>query len=225
MNMKNRAVVFSLYLFAGAAMTIALVSVFSGCVRVDITNINSRGENIICFGDSLTQGFGAPAGQSYPDMLKRLTRYSVINAGLEGDATVDAARRLKTDVLEREPLLVIIELGANDFLLGELTPEQSVKNVELMIQAIQARGAMVALVDISAGELMADYGKGYRALSRKYKTIFIPRLLEGLIGNPSFTSKDHFHLNADGYTIFAHRVYRAILPYLTRNAIQRRFTP
>jgi acyl-CoA hydrolase len=37
-----------------------------------IRNIDSAGETIICFGDSLTEGVGAAEGEDYPTVLSRL---------------------------------------------------------------------------------------------------------------------------------------------------------
>jgi hypothetical protein len=31
---------------------------FSGCAQKDIVNLDSRGKNIICFGDSISFGYG-----------------------------------------------------------------------------------------------------------------------------------------------------------------------
>src|ERR1700730_17185169 len=54
---------------------------------------------IVAFGDSLTAGFGAEPGNSYPDFLQRDLdraglRWHVINAGVSGDTTTDAVNRL-----------------------------------------------------------------------------------------------------------------------------------
>src|SRR5450759_3312381 len=49
---------------------------------------------IVCFGDSITAGFGLDAGQSFPDLLqqdldRRTLRYRVVNLGVSGDTTQD----------------------------------------------------------------------------------------------------------------------------------------
>ena len=43
-----------------------------GGVRADVANWPPREGPIVAFGDSLTEGIGAPAGQSYPDQLADL---------------------------------------------------------------------------------------------------------------------------------------------------------
>lgn len=49
--------------------------------------ITPVGENIICFGDSLTFGTGAPSDKSYPAQLAEMLGQPVINSGVPGDTT------------------------------------------------------------------------------------------------------------------------------------------
>jgi lysophospholipase L1-like esterase len=193
-----------------------------GCLRTDIVNIDSKGKNIICFGDSITQGFGEPPSNAYPVALAQLANMPVINAGIEGDTSAEALKRFKTDVLDKEPLLVIIEFCGNDF-LTKLPLEETVKNIETMITLAQAQGAMVAVVDIGGGVgPFAEYSREFKLLSRKMKTLYVPDILNGIITNPDLKS-DYMHPNARGYRIVAHRVYRAIFPYLNQNVILNKF--
>jgi len=191
-------------------------------MKSDIVNIGSSGKYIVCFGDSITQGFGADPKESYPAYLKKITSVPVINSGIEGDTSPGALKRIKPDVLDRDPLLVVVELGGNDF-LTRVSLDETQRNLEEIITQIQKQGAIVALADISNAHLMPEYGRMYKELSRKYKTIYIPDLLAGIFDNSRMKSADQFHPNANGYQIIAHRVYRAILPYLNQNAIRNKF--
>jgi acyl-CoA thioesterase I len=205
-------------LIAGGSLIIFCVS---GCMKSDITNISSEGKYIICFGDSITEGFGAGPKDAYPSCLSRLTSVPVVNAGIEGDTSDGALRRINPDVLDREPLLVIVQFGANDF-LTKVPIEETKANLEAIIIQIQKHGAIVALADVSNEHVMAQYGPMFKALSRKYKTIYIRDLLAGIFANPSLKS-DYFHPNAGGYKIIAQRIHRAILPHLNQNALMRKF--
>ena len=49
---------------------------------------------IICWGDSLTEGWGVRRGLSYPDYLKELTDCEVINYGISSDTASEIALRL-----------------------------------------------------------------------------------------------------------------------------------
>lgn len=189
-----------------------------GCAKREIKNINSQGINIICYGESITYGYGVNPADAYPLALAKMTSIPVINAGIDGDTSSEALKRIDNDVLDREPLLVVIQFAGNDF-LRKVPKEITIENVRQMIEKIQARGAMVAIVDISVGGvLFKDYYLAFDELSRRYGAIFIPHVLNGIVTNSRLKS-DFMHPNADGYKIIAHRVFREILPYLNQNTI------
>lgn len=187
----------------------------SGCARREITNIDSRGETIVCFGDSITFGYGAQPGDDYPSILAQMVAMPVINAGIDGDTTSEALKRLRTDVLDRKPFLVVIEFCGNDF-LRKFPKEATVENISRMIDECHKAGAMVALADISAGMFLQEYRKAFAELAARKKAIFIPSILDGIITNPRLKS-DFLHPNAEGYKTIARRVYRAIIPFLEQN--------
>lgn len=186
-----------------------------GLRKPEIKNIDSRGKNIICFGDSITWGYGANPGEDFPSLLAKMFNYPVINAGVDADTTPEAAKRFDADVIKRDPLLVIIEMGGNDF-LRKVPKEITLKNVGEMVDKAQRRGVMVAIADISAGMFLREYRVEFSKLAKEKQAIFIPSILGGIITNPSMKS-DFIHPNATGYKIIAQKVYRAIIPYLNRN--------
>ena len=185
-----------------------------GCARYEVKNIDSIGSQIICFGNSITAGSGVSKKEAYPYLLSELLDYSVINAGRPGEASSDGLRRLDADVLIYQPRLVIIEFGGNDF-LRKLPLSETIDNIRIMTEAIQANGAMVAIADVSSGIIMKNYRNSYKRLARQAGAIFIPNLLKGIITNASLKS-DYIHPNAEGQRIIAERIYQAINPYLKR---------
>jgi lysophospholipase L1-like esterase len=70
-------------------------------------------KTLICFGDSLTEGV---IGASYVDILRDHlpAAIRVINAGINGDTTLNLLRRFKRDVIPYHPDLVVIHVGLND---------------------------------------------------------------------------------------------------------------
>lgn len=190
----------------------SLVLLLNGCVKREIVNADSKGETIVCFGDSITFGYGAKPGEDYPTALASLVRAPVINAGIDGDTSTEALQRLKSDALDRAPFLLIIEFGGNDF-LRKVPLETTVSNIRQMIEQAQAKGIMVALVDISAGLFLKEYRMVYKKLALEKGTIFVPSVLNKIVTNPSMKS-DFLHPNGEGYKMIAGRIYRAIEPYL-----------
>ncbi|MDD5282334.1 MAG: GDSL-type esterase/lipase family protein [Candidatus Omnitrophica bacterium] len=183
-----------------------------GCIKQEIKNLDAKGESIICFGDSITFGYGAAPGEDYPTALGKMVKLTVINAGVDGDTSLAGLERLEQDVLSKKPRLVIVEFCGNDF-LKKIPKETTVKNLSEIIDRIQAQGTMVALVDISAGMFFREYRAAFKRLAEKKQAIFIPVVLNKIITNPAMKS-DFFHPNARGYKIIARRVYNAIEKYI-----------
>jgi lysophospholipase L1-like esterase len=184
----------------------------SACAKTEVKNVGSKGKNIICFGDSLTFGYGANLQEDFPSLLAKMTDRPVINAGIDGDTTFTALNRLQSDVLSKDPYLVILEFCGNDF-IKKISRDDTINNLREMIRCIQRQGSMVALVDISAGFFLLEYRVLFRNLAREEGAIFVPEVLGGILTNPSMKS-DFLHPNASGYKVLAERIWRAIKPYL-----------
>jgi len=150
-----------------------ILIILGGCVKNEIANLDSQGKNIICFGDSLTFGYGVNPDEAYPSILARLVDRPVINAGVNGNTSAQGLVRIKNDVLAKEPFLVIIEFGGNDF-LSKIPTSQTASNIEKMIKIIQEGKAIAAVVDISSGPFLSEYKSLYRQICRRQKAIFIP---------------------------------------------------
>jgi len=144
--MKPQALACGASLFLLVAMGMSLC----GCAKQEIRNLDAKGDSIVCFGDSITFGYGAAPGEDYPAALSKMVKFPVINAGVDGDTSFAALDRLEQDVLSKNPRLVIVEFCGNDF-LKKIPEETTVENLSKIIDRIQEKGAMVALVDISAG--------------------------------------------------------------------------
>jgi acyl-CoA thioesterase-1 len=169
-----------------------------------VVNLGSRGSNIIAFGDSLTAGYGAQPGEDYPSKLSKLIDKPVINAGVSGDTTDMALARLDADVLARDPRIVIVGLGGNDFLRSvEIAATE--RNLRSIVRKIHGSGAMVVLLGFRFPSLSLDYEKMYTGVAKDEGCLLIPRMLRGIITDPNLKS-DEVHPNARGYEIMAERV-------------------
>lgn len=178
----------------------------------DIRNLRSRGVNIICFGDSLTEGVGAGNGEDYPAILARQIPHPIINAGRRGDTSADGLSRLDQDVLGRNPRLVIVLFGGNDF-LRQVPVSETKKNLEEIVKRIQERGAMVVLAGMRLGLFTDEYGPIYREIAEKHGAFFIPEILKGILSDPRLKS-DSIHPNGAGYQLMAERITKQLKPLL-----------
>ena len=178
----------------------------------DIANRDSRGTAIICLGDSVTQGIGASPGRDYPRLLSAMLGQPVINAGVDGDETADALKRLDADVLATHPRLVIVELGADDFLDG-IPMRQAFANLDEIVRRIQTTGAMVTVVGFDPPFLEGRLRKDYERLIRARHVAFVPAIYRNIWANPQFTS-DALHPNDRGYALIAQRIYQVVAPLL-----------
>lgn len=169
-----------------------------------VKNLGSKGSTVIAFGDSLTAGYGARAGEDYPSRLSAMVGQSVINAGISGDTTEGALRRLDSDVLAHSPRVVIIGLGGNDFLRGVsiATTEANLRNI---IRQIQSAGAMVILLGFRFPSLQVNYEAMYERVAEGEGALLIPDMLDGILSKPSLKS-DEIHPNGAGYQLMAERV-------------------
>lgn len=177
---------------------------------------------IVCFGDSLTAGFGLDSGQSYPDLLQRELdrrgfKYRVENLGVSGDTTQDGLARVSI-ALALKPRLVVLELGANDGLRGQ--PVSGIeRNLGQIIEAFQTAKVTVLLAGITlppnyGPEYIHRFAAIYPELAAKYKVRLIDFLLAGVGGNTKLMQPDGLHPNAEGTRIVAATVFKALAPML-----------
>jgi lysophospholipase L1-like esterase len=178
-----------------------------------VTNKHPTGTNIIAFGDSLTYGTGAAAGQDYPSQLSKLSGREIINKGVPGETTAQALNRLDKDVLQQDPRVVILLIGGNDF-LQRLPMSQAFQNIDTMVQRIQESGALVVLVGMNSFiPFMDSFGPEFKKIAKTRGALYVPNALKGIIDSPKLKG-DQVHPNGEGYKLIADRIYAVVKPYL-----------
>lgn len=177
-----------------------------------IRNLRSTGEAIVCFGDSLTEGVGADAGEDYPSLLSRQLGFPILNAGQRGDTTAQALERLSDSVLSRNPRLVIVLLGGNDF-LRQLPRAESKKNLAEIVRRIQQQGAMVAIAGIKLGLFTDEFAAIYEDTAKEFGALYIPQVMKGILSDAKLKS-DAIHPNGAGYRLIADRIAEKVRPLL-----------
>jgi lysophospholipase L1-like esterase len=112
---------------------------------------SGKSTRIVCLGDSVTGIYYHTGGRrAYPEVLQLTLQkqfpgveIQVINAGISGNTTADALRRLEADVLNHRPHLVTIMFGLNDMV--SLSAIQFETNLNSLVDQIQAQGAEIIL--------------------------------------------------------------------------------
>jgi acyl-CoA thioesterase-1 len=164
----------------------------------------TSGTAIVAFGDSLVEGRGATPGNDVVSVLSRRLRVRIVNAGRSGDTTRTALDRLDRDVLSRNPKVVIVLLGGNDF-LRRVPVEETFAHLQTIVERIRSRGAAVVLAGVSVGLLSDPYAGEYDALARRTAAGLVPDILDGIIGHRERMS-DSIHPNDQGYRMIAERL-------------------
>jgi acyl-CoA thioesterase-1 len=181
---------------------------------------------VLFFGTSLTAGYGLDPEQAFPMLIEKKAQtdgvpIKVVNAGLSGETTAGAARRI--DWVLRTPVdLVVIEGGANDALRG-LPPEAARTNLEKVISAVRKKqpSAKIVLVQMEAppnfgGAYTRSFRAIYADIAKKENVPLLPFLLDGVAGVPRLNQADGIHPNLAGERIVADNLWRALKPIVAQ---------
>jgi acyl-CoA thioesterase I len=179
---------------------------------------------IVAFGDSLTAGFGADTGDSYPDYLEKDLnamgyRYQVINQGISGNTTKDGVDRLP-DALHLKPVLVIVAFGGNDGLRG-LPIASTRENLDRIVSTLLDGGAKVVLGGITlppnyGPDYIRQFNQTYALLAAKYHVPMLPFLLKNVYGVPGGMQPDGIHATDQGNAQVAKNLLPLIVPALKK---------
>ncbi len=178
-------------------------------------------KTILCFGDSLTAGYGLDdINDAYPAILQtRLDslglRYTVINSGLSGETTAGGKSRI-TWVLNQKVDVFILELGANDGLRGVPLTETR-ENLQAIIDTVRKKNPETTII-LAGMQLPPNMGPEYitefRAifpdLAQKNKLELIPFLLKNVGGIVELNQADGIHPTAEGHRILANNVWTVL---------------
>ncbi len=179
---------------------------------------------LVCYGDSITAGYGLQSGQSFPDALQRDLNahgyhYKVSNQGTSGATTKDAVAGLNV-ILRLHPEIVIVEFGGNDGLRG-LPLDQTRNNLDTVLTALHNAHIKALLAGIT---LPPNYGPDYirrfdqifRDLAAKHHVAFVPMIYENLLSVPGTIQADGIHPTAKGSEIIARTLMPALAPLLRK---------
>ncbi len=188
-----------------------------------------EGPVVAFLGTSLTEGFGLadPESEGWPARVGMLAReggipLQVVNAGLSGETSAGALRRVEW-VLRSRPHLLVVETGANDGLRGLPTAELE-ENLDALLGAVreQAPETRVVVVAMEAPPNMGSaYVEAFRALyprvARRWNAHIVPfeAFLGPVAGDPRLNLPDGIHPTAEGHRLMAEGIWPYLEPLLT----------
>ena len=171
------------------------------CISLHVRAANRA---ILVLGDSLSAAYRIPIESGWVTLLgKRLAAQDpkherpVINASISGETTAGGLARLPALLSSHKPVVVLVELGANDGLRG-LPIEEIRANLEHIVASCRDQGTKVVLIGI---ELPVNYGPQYRTgLRNMYRDIahdfnvpLVPFLLDGVAEDAQLMQDDGLH--------------------------------
>ncbi len=181
---------------------------------------------IVFLGDSLTAGYGIDSNQAYPALIaERLRKNNIAavvqNAGLSGDTSAGALRRMGWLLRQRVDIL-LIALGCNDGLRG-IDPQSTRENLIGIID--KARKKYPEVIIILAGmQLPPNLGDQFSSrflhifpeIAEEKNAGFIPFLLENVGGHRELNLPDGIHPNAAGHRIMCETVWQVLRNHVKR---------
>lgn len=188
--------------------------------------------NLAAWGDSLTQGIGAPAADSYPSDLTGSLGYAVFNGGVSGNTSTQIRTRMIADTTKvgwpviiwagrnnwRAPAIVEDDIAAMVASLGHTHYfVLSVPNGDVSTE--WAGGVDYAGIMKLNANLEATYADRFIDVRALLVARFDPALPQDVIDHghdvPSASLRraaDWLHYNAAGYRIVASEIFARIIP-------------
>ncbi len=173
-------------------------------------------------GDSLSAGYGLPAGGGFESRLadalaKAGHPVAIQDGAVSGDTTAGGLARLSW-VLAGNPEAAIVELGGNDGLRG-IAPNEVEANLSAILDRLAARRIPVLFAGMYAPpNLGPQYGNAFRAvfdwLGKRPGVIYYPFFLAGVAGVPDLLQPDGIHPNAAGVETIVQRIVPDVLSLL-----------
>jgi acyl-CoA thioesterase-1 len=180
---------------------------------------------ILFVGTSLTAGYGLDPDEAYPARLQEKIDaagldYRVVNAGVSGETSAGARRRIDWLMDAQRVAVLVVETGANDGLRG-IDPDDAHANIQAIFDRARQQQPPPALMLIGMAappNLGSRYTQRFRAiypqLAEENGAVLVPFLLEGVAGIARLNQPDGVHPTAEGQRLLAEVVWRHLQPLL-----------
>jgi lysophospholipase L1-like esterase len=213
---------------------------FSAMIIMMTAFISQKKTRVIFFGDSITQ-----AGVNAGGYIKRIDSmctiegmadsYEFIGAGIGGNKVYDLYLRMESDVLAKEPDIVIIYIGVNDVwhksssgtgtdadkferFYQAIIDKLKAKNIKIILCTPAAIGEKTDFSNPQDGD-MNEYSNIIRRIAKKNELALVDLrkafLDYNLKNNPDnkdrgILTTDRVHLNAKGNLLVAEEMWKVI---------------
>ncbi|MES2304716.1 MAG: arylesterase [Gemmatimonadota bacterium] len=180
---------------------------------------------VLFVGTSLTAGLGLDPADAYPAQVQLKIDsaglpFRVVNAGVSGETSAGALRRIDWLLGQGPTAVLVIETGANDGLRGQPIDSLRSNLAGILAKASTAtpRPALVVAGMEAMPNLGRQYGDDFRALFPKvaseYGAHYLPFLLNGVAGIDTLNQADGIHPTPRGARIVASNVWKTLKPIL-----------
>jgi lysophospholipase L1-like esterase len=166
----------------------------------------SENDVILAFGDSITYGIGAEKNESYPAILAKLAKRTVIESGVPGETTHEGLARLQEVLDKYNPRLVIICEGGND-MLRRLNLNETKENLRQMVLLAKNKGISVILIGVPQPGFVISTPKFYEEIAKEQNIPYEGKVLKEILTNNKLKA-DPIHPNKEGYKLLAERIYQ-----------------
>lgn len=200
-----------------------------------------EGDVIVAMGTSLTFGYGSgcrvlpprspcSGDSSYPTLLSNELRLPVINLAQPRSTTIDGLGQMG-EALQLNPVLVMLEYGANDLIQG-VSLEDSRVNLRRMIEGFHEAGSAVVLLSALHPDMIDKTPEGHRLqglsegtlayhamvveLADLYGLPVVEYLFEGIWWKRELMF-DSLHPNGMGYLVMKENILSNLNAYFVAN--------
>lgn len=178
---------------------------------------------VVFVGTSLTAGLGLrDPSLAYPALIQaRLDSaglaFRVVNAGLSGETSAGAVRRIDWLMEQGDVAVLFLETGANDGLRGQ-DPDTLRANIEAILARARQQDPPPRMI-LAGMEAPPNLGARYTA---RFRAVFpaaaeansaalVPFLLDGVAGVEALNQSDGIHPTPEGHQRIADLVWGVVL--------------
>ena len=149
--MKSFKKILQIALVSVLVIITLLAVISSGINKSKLESIKEQDENIVFFGDSITEGY---------NVKEFYDEFRVVNSGISGNTTEDLINRIDRDLYNYNPSTVIIQIGTND-IRASIKDEEIINNLKTIIKGIRKNRKNASILIESIYPLNRDMDAEY----------------------------------------------------------------